>query len=54
MGTQSEGLSVIKQAADTCKFDEPPDGIETTFAQIHQMHSIIMGIPGWQKRFQDQ
>jgi ABC-type phosphate/phosphonate transport system substrate-binding protein len=45
------GLSAMKQDADTCKYDDTPDGIEATFTQMQAMHSKIIEIPGWQAAF---
>ncbi len=46
------GLAILKQAADTCKFDEPPEGIEAVFAKMQAMHGRLSKIPGWQKAFE--
>jgi ABC-type phosphate/phosphonate transport system substrate-binding protein len=44
-----DGLSVMKQDADTCKYDDTSPGIEATFIQMQEMHSKIKEIPGWQE-----
>lgn len=43
------GLSVMEQDAATCKYDDTPLGIETTFRQMQEMHNKIMEIPGWRE-----
>ena len=45
------GFSVLDQAAQTCKFDDTPDGINAAFAQMKQMHDKLKQIPGWQEAF---
>lgn len=46
------GLSVMKQDADTCKYDDTPEGIEAAFKQMQAMHEKIMEIPGWEEAAQ--
>lgn len=45
------GLEILDQAAQTCKFDDTPDGIEAAFEQMQAMHTKIKEIPGWQDAF---
>jgi phosphonate transport system substrate-binding protein len=45
------GRSIIEQDAQTCKYDDTPDGIEAAFEQMREMHMKIKEIPGWQDAF---
>lgn len=47
------GRSILDQAAQTCKFDDTPNGIEAAFEQMQVMHSKIEEIPGWQDAFNE-
>jgi phosphonate transport system substrate-binding protein len=47
----STGLSVIEQAAQTCKFDDTPEGIESAFELMRKMHARLKQIPGWQAAY---
>ena len=46
------GVSVMKQAADTCTFDEPPDGIEAVIGQMKAIFEKIKNIPGRQEAYE--
>lgn len=46
-----EGKTAMQQAADTCKFDQPPDGIDAVFVQMLEMYEKIKTIPGWQNAY---
>jgi phosphonate transport system substrate-binding protein len=46
-----EGVSVMKQAVGTCKFDQPPDGIEALIAQMQAIYEKIKDIPGWKEAY---
>ena len=49
------GLSAMMLDAGTCKYDDPPLGIEATFSQMLEMHNKLIEIPGWQEAtFKDQ
>jgi phosphonate transport system substrate-binding protein len=45
------GLAALKNDADTCKFDDTPEGIGAAFAQMRAMHARLKEIPGWQDAF---
>jgi phosphonate transport system substrate-binding protein len=45
------GRSIIEGDAQTCKYDDIPDGIEAAFTQMREMHMKIKEIPGWQDAF---
>ena len=47
------GRSILDQAAQTCRFDDTPDGIEAAFEQMRAMHTKIEEIPGWQDAFNE-
>jgi phosphonate transport system substrate-binding protein len=47
-----QGLSVLEQSAQTCKFDDTPGGIEAIFDQMQLMHTRLQQIPGWLEAFQ--
>ena len=47
-----DGVSVMEQAVDTCKFDEPPDGIEAVIDQMQAIYEKIKNIPGWQETYE--
>ncbi len=45
------GYAVLEGDAQTCLFDDTPDGIKAAFEQMRVMHSRIKDIPGWQEAF---
>jgi phosphonate transport system substrate-binding protein len=45
------GLDAMLASVGTCKYDEFPEGIDATFAQMQAMHNKIIVIPGWLKYF---
>lgn len=47
-----DGVSVMEQAVDTCKFDQPPDGIEAVIDQMQAIYEKIKNIPGWQEAYE--
>jgi phosphonate transport system substrate-binding protein len=47
-----EGLSVMKQAVETCKFDQPPDGIEAVIGQMQAIYEKVKDIPGWEEAYE--
>ena len=46
-----DGVFVMEQAVDTCKFDQPPDGIEAVIGQMQDIWDKIKDIPGWQEAY---
>jgi hypothetical protein len=46
-----DGASVLDQAVKTCKFDQPPDGIEAVIGQMQDIWDKIKDIPGWQEEY---
>jgi phosphonate transport system substrate-binding protein len=47
-----DGLSVLDQAVDTCKFDQPPDGIEAVIEQMQAIYEKVKNIPGRQEAYE--
>jgi phosphonate transport system substrate-binding protein len=46
-----DGLAAIQTDAQTCKFDDTPEGIGAAFEQMRAMHTRLKEIPGWQDAF---
>jgi phosphonate transport system substrate-binding protein len=46
-----DGASVLDQAVKTCKFDQPPDGIEAVIGQMQDIWDKIKDMPGWQEEY---
>jgi phosphonate transport system substrate-binding protein len=42
-----EDLAIIEQVVGTCKYDEAPEGLESSFAEMRSMYSLMLTIPGW-------
>ncbi len=43
--------AIIEGDAQTCMFDDTPEGIKTAFEKMRAMHEQIKNIPGWQDAF---
>ena len=47
-----DAASVLEQAENSCKFDEPPDGIEAVIGQMQAIYEKIKDIPGWKEAYE--
>jgi hypothetical protein len=41
----------MKQDADTCLYDDTPEGIQAAFEKMRQMHDRLTTIPGWKETY---
>ncbi len=48
-----EGYAILQNDAQTCMFDDTPEGIKVAFEKMRTMHERLKNIPGWQDAYEN-